>query len=122
MTDDAVASEPKEHWYERLSLIQALLVALLGTVVIVVLAFLMYWNHPNRKYDLARPGSKEDNNALEVTDEQADTTSPVDEAAAKQKLEYLNSELKALEGLGEFSPEDLSDENIQLAPTQQPSL
>lgn len=112
----------KLHWYERLSLLQALIVALIGALLIVVLAFLMYWNHPNRKYDLARPGAKEDNNALDVSDEQADTTSPVDETAAKQKLEYLNDELKALEGLGQFNPEDLSDENIQLAPTQQPSL
>lgn len=113
---------PKERWYEKLSLLQALLVALTGAVIIVTIAFMMYWTNSNRKYDLARPGEKEDNSALEVTDEEADTTSPVDAAAAKQKLDYLNNELKALEGLGQFSPEDLNDENIQLEPTQQPSL
>ena len=115
-------TEPKTHWYEKLSLLQALTIALVAASLIVIAASLLYWNHPNRKYDLARPGEKEDNNALEVNDEQADTTSPVDETAAKQKLEYLSKELKALEGLGQFNTEDLSNENIQLAPTQQPSL
>lgn len=109
-------------WHTRISLTGALFIAITAAGLIVAAGYLMYWNNPNRKYDLARPGNQEDNKALSVEDDEADTTSPVDEKAAKQKLDYLKKEIKALEGLGQFNPDDLSDENIQLSPAEQPSL
>ena len=114
--------QTKEPWHHRISLPGALAIAIAAAMLIVLAAYLLYWNDSNRKYDLARPGQQTENKALSVEDNEADTTSPVDEAAAKQKLDFLNKELKALNGLGQFNPEDLNDENIQLAPTEQPSL
>lgn len=105
---------------ERLSLLGALFLAVGAACVIVAVAYVMYLNNPNRKYDLARPGQKDDQ-SLRVDDE-ADTTSPVGPASAQQKIEYLEKEVKALNSVSKFEAEDLSDSNIQLTPSEQPSL
>lgn len=107
-------------WPSRLSLMGALTLAIGAACLIVGLAYSLYWNDPNRKYDLARPGAQ-DNLSLRIEDDEADTTSPVTAASTKQKIEYLNKELNALNGISRFGPEDLSDQNIQLAPAEQPS-
>ncbi len=106
---------------QNLSLFGALTVAIFVACCIVAVGYYMYLQDPNKKYDLARPGEK-DNQSLRVEDDEADTTSPATAAAAKQKIEYLNKEINALSGISKFEPEDLSDQNIQLVPADQPSL
>jgi hypothetical protein len=82
----------------------------------------LYWNSPNRKYDIERGGSAHRNQALSIADDEADTSSPVDAPATKRKIQYLEEELKALNGLSRFDANDLSDQALQLAPPDQPSL
>lgn len=106
---------------QQLNLFGALAFAIFMACCIVVIAYFMYLENPNKKYDLARPGEK-DNQSLRVEDDEADTTSPATAAAAKQKAEYLSKEINALSGISKFEPEDLSDQNIQLVPADQPSL
>lgn len=105
----------------RFNLAGALALAIAAALVIVAIAYALYWNNPNRKYDLARPGER-DNLSVRVEDEEADTTSPVNEAAVKQKIENLTKELNTLGGISNFDPNDLNDQLIQLAPSEQPSL
>ncbi len=105
----------------KINLGMALAIAITMAGVIVAVAYSIYWNNPNRKYDIARGGDT-DNQALSVEDEEADTTSPADAPATKQKIDYLNKEINALGSLNKFSPDDLSDQNIQLAPSDQPSM
>lgn len=109
------------HMPPRLNLFGALALAVAMAMLIVAIAYLLYLRNPNKKYDLARPGQK-DNLSLHVEDDEADTTSPATAAAAKQKIEYLTKEINALSGISRFDPEDLSDQNIQLVPADQPSL
>lgn len=105
----------------NLNLFSALLIAIAAALCIVAVAYYMYLENPNKKYDIARPGEK-DNQSLRVEDDEADTTSPATAAATKQKIEYLTKELNALNGISKFEPEDLTDQNIQLTPADQPSL
>lgn len=107
--------------FAKLNLAGALGLAVGAACVLVAIGYLAYWNDPNRKYDLARPGEK-DNLLLKVEDEEADTTSPVTAEAAKQKIDYLKKEIKALQGVSSFEVDELSDQNIQLVPGEQPSL
>jgi hypothetical protein len=107
--------------FQKLNLGGALAVAIFMASCIVAVAYYMYLQNPNKKYDLARPGEK-DNQSLRVEDDEADTTSPATAAAAKQKVEYLNKEINALSGISKFESEDLTDQNIQLVPADQPSL
>lgn len=120
------ADQVKKHWLEKLipqnlGLFGALSVAIGAACLIVGIAYYLYFINPNRKYDLARPGEK-DNQLVRVEDDEADTTSAATAAAAQQKIEYLNREVNALNGISKFDPDDLSDQNIQLVPTEQPSL
>lgn len=105
----------------RLNLFGALAIAIGAAAVIVGIAYTMYWNDSNRKYDIARGGDTA-NQALTVIDSEADTTSPVNIYAVRQKIEYINNELKALNSLNKFNVDDLSDQSIQLAPSEQPSF
>ncbi len=105
----------------RLSLPGALVCVIIMAGCIVAVGYFLYLQNPNKKYDLARPGQK-DNLSLHVEDDEADTTGPVTAAATKQKIEYLNKELSALNSISRFEPEDLNDQNIQLVPADQPSL
>ena len=99
----------------------ALTTVLILASLIVGVGYWLYLNSDNQKYDLARPGQKQDNQALEIEDEEADTTSAVDGSVVKRKLEYLEKEISALQSITNFSPDDLSDQDIQLAPAEQPS-
>lgn len=121
VVDQATDTTEEKGLLPKLNLTGALFIAIGVACCIVLVAYLMYWNNSNRKYDIARGGEKA-NQVLSVEDEEADTTSAVTATATKQKIDYLEKELKALNGLGKFSPEDLSDQNIQLMPAEQPSL
>mgnify|MGYP000996594920 CR=1 FL=1 len=114
--------EAKRIWWKpRLNLAGAISIAIFVAFCIVAVAYTMYWNDSNRKYDIARGGEKA-NQALAVEDEEADTTSPVTPAAAQNKIEYLTKELNALNSLNKFNADDLSDQSIQLVPSDEPSL
>lgn len=123
---DKISDESKASQFKKklnnfsVTLPIAMLIVIFAASLIVGLGYIMYLNSDNQKYDLARPGQKQDNKALGIEDE-ADTTSPVDEASAKRKKEYLKKEIDALKGITNFEPTDLSDQNIQLAPAEQPS-
>jgi hypothetical protein len=105
----------------KINLSVALAIAISAALVIVAIAHYLYLSDPNRKYDLARPGQK-DNLSLHVEDDEADTTSPATASSASQKTEYLTKEINALGSVSKFDPDDLSDQNIQLTPAEQPSL
>ncbi|MFO0971101.1 MAG: hypothetical protein U0520_01985 [Candidatus Saccharimonadales bacterium] len=119
---DSVDQEVRRFWPPQLNLVSALAIAIAAAGVIVGVAYTLYWNSPNRKYDIERGGSAHRNQALSVEDDDADTTSPVDAPAAKRKIQYLEEELRALNGLSKFSADDLNNQAIQLAPPEQPSL
>jgi hypothetical protein len=124
MTKDQIP--PKKNIFETIgfttiNLFGALAIAITTALCIVAVAYYMYLENPNKKYDIARPGEK-DNQSLRVEDDEADTTSPATAAATEQKIEYLTKELKALSTISKFEPEDLTDQNIQLVPTDQPSF
>lgn len=109
-------------WPPQLTLLSALAIAICAACLIVGVAYWLYWRSPNRKYDIERGGSAHRNQALSIEDDEADTTSPVDAPAAKRKLDYLDQELKALDGLSKFEASALSDQTLQLTPAEQPSL
>lgn len=105
----------------RINLAGAIAIAIVAACCIVAVAYTMYWNDSNRKYDIARGGEKE-NKALTIEDQEADTTSPVTPSAVKKKLDYLTKELNALNSLNKFNAEDLSDQSIQLLPSEESRL
>lgn len=105
----------------RLSLIGAVSLIIVAACGIVAVGFLMYWNNTDRKYDIARPGDRLENQTLSVESDDIDRTSPVTAPVAKQKIDYLNKEIKTLNGFADFKASDLSDQDIQLAPSDRPS-
>lgn len=105
----------------KLTLPVALIIVLLLASLIVGLGYWLYLNSDNQKYDLERPGQKQNNQALNIEDQEADTTSPVDASVAKRKIEYLQKEIGALKSMTDFPANDLSDQDIQLTPSEQPS-
>jgi|GEM_PF-6693269 len=112
----------KVHSLPTITLAGALAIAIAAACVIVAIAYALYYNSPNRKYDIVRGGEESKNQALNVEDEEADTTSPVDGPTAKRKIDYLEKEVNGLKGFSTFDADDLSDQNIRLAPADQPSL
>lgn len=119
--EDAHIKGARTWWPPRLKLSEMLVVTIIASFLIVGLGYTLYERNPNRKYDIARPGQHDDNKVLNVEDENADTTNSVTAESAKQKLDYLRKELKGLNNIGGFSTDDLSDQNIQLTPPDQPS-
>lgn len=118
---ETVNDSPQKFTLRSMSLATALVIAICTALCIVAVAYYLYLSNPNRKYDLARPG-QQDNASLRVEDDEADTTSPATGSATQQKIEYLTKEINALSGVSKFEPDDLSDQNIQLTPADQPSL
>ncbi len=114
--------KPPKAWYARLSLTGALTIIIGVAVIIVAVAYALYWNDSDRKYDIARGGNTSENQALDVDDSEVDRISPVSASDTQQKLEYLQKEIDALKGIGDFDPEDVSDQNLQLISPSEPSL
>lgn len=106
----------------KLTLPKALLLVVGAALVIVFVGYSMYWTSQERKYDLARPGQVVDNKGLDVTVPEEDTSKPIDEAAITATLKFLKDEHQALSGMNKLSPANLSDENLQLVPSTQPSF
>ena len=106
----------------KLSLIGLLVVAVMSSLVLVAISYFLYLRSPDRKFDLARPGSPNVNAVASIESDDSNVDSPVDAQAAKQKLESLDKELKALSGFGTFSAQDVSDQSLNLQPSDQPAL
>lgn len=106
----------------RLSLPVALALIILVAIVIVAVAYGIYWNSGDRKYDIARPGNQTDSKILEVEEESRDRTSPVSEADARRKVADFAKEVRAVSGMDSFEPNSVSDQAIKLVPSDQPSL
>lgn len=121
-------SEPKESekqkriWYQpNFNLATALTIIIGLACMIVAVGYLLYWNNSDHKYDIIRPGDKDENQVLSVEDSANDKTSPVDAAAVKKKMDNLTKETKALSGFSRFEPSDLSDQSLQIVPTEKPA-
>jgi len=112
----------KKWWHFKLSLAGGLAVLIAAACVIVTFGYMLYWNNSNRKYDIDRGGAQNQNQALSVDDSETNTIAPVDAPATKNKIDYLDKEVTALQSLNKFDQNDLSDQNLQLAPAEQPSL
>ena len=125
-TNEVAEVATKEGLFVRLrakvTLPIALVILVFLALVIVSAGFSLYWNDSNRKYDIARGNEDSKNQALSVEDGTTDRTSPVDEAAIKQKLDFLEKENKALSGMGNFEPGDVNNENLQIVTPEQPSF
>lgn len=106
----------------NISLIGMLIATIIVALSLVVVAYYLYHISPQRKFDLARPGDPNKNAVVDVEDIQADTKSPVSTVDAKNKLDSLSRELKALSGFGNFDPNDINDQNVGLQQSDQPTL
>ena len=122
LPESDMSHKHKTRRFRSINLVGALSIVIALACVIVGIAYALYYNDTNRKYDIVRGGEKNDNQALNVEDEEANTTSPVDAPAAKRKIEYLEREINGINSISKFEAEDLSDQSIQLAPADQPSL
>ncbi len=89
---------------------------------IVALGYLFYWHNDYRKYDIRRPGDGELSSFYDIEDEDINSSAPIDAVSVRKKLDFLKQEINAINGLSGFNQNDLSDQNIQLAPVVQPSL
>ena len=106
----------------RYSLAGLLVIVIVTACAVVAIGYILYWNNPNRKYDLARGGESSENQVLNIEQTVDDRTSPVDAPDIKQKIEYLQKEITALKSIGDFNPNDVSNQNLQLVTPYQPSL
>lgn len=113
--------DDKQTLFERFDLTIILVFTVLIALIIVAISYWMYYNNPQRKYDIARPGDNEINKVLTIEDDTEDTSKPVDLTDAKQKLETLGEELKALGGFNSYGPDGLSDQSLGLQPNDQPA-
>lgn len=118
---EKVEQQTEAHPRHTLSLIGLLVIAVLLSLVLVAVAYLMYLRSPNSKYDIARPGSPSDTTIVDIESNDSDTSSAVDAQAAKQKIDSLDKEIKALAGYRSFGPDDVSDQSLGLQPSDQPS-
>lgn len=119
---DKVAEQDQMHtkWFTQFGLAGALVIAVTVSLLLVAVSYFMYLNSPERKYDLARPGSPTNNAVTNIDDAEGDTSKPVDATTAKKKLDSLERELRALGTYNRFDSSDLSDQNIGLQPNEQP--
>lgn len=105
---------------DRVTLPMALIVAITAALCIVLVAYWLYWNNDNRKYDIARAGQQ---TTTRITDDEStavDVTSAVSIEDIKKKLNFLEKEVAAMDTVDGFEVEDLQDETIQLtAPTRE---
>lgn len=99
----------------------ALVMVVLVALLLVAISYVLYLNSPASKYDLARPGGREDNALIVERDENADTTSRVDVETVKKNLDSLQQNISALQSANDFSGQDVSNQNLGLEPSAQPS-
>lgn len=122
MTENSSTDTPITVFGHTITLAGALGILVVVSLFLVSVAYLMYLNSPASKYDLARPGSQEDASLITSRDEDVDTISKINEAAVKQNLESLQQNISALQNASDFGEQDLSNQNLGLEPSTQPSL
>lgn len=104
------------------SLFTALIISVIASLSIVAVGYFIYSKDVNRKYDIARPGHPSTSPALGVEDQTgSNEKDPIDQKAINRKLDFLKKESKILDGLGNFEPEVLSDQNIGLVEPTNPA-
>ncbi len=106
----------------NISLISMLMATIIVALILVSIAYFLYYISPERKFDLARPGNPNKNAVVDIEDIQSDSTSQVTVVDAKNKLDSFSKELKALSGYNSFDPAEINDQNIGLQPNDQPEL
>ncbi len=122
------STKPKEVVFRnrlniKLSFVASMCLLIFVAGILVVVAYYVYWQDTDRKYDIARPGNAASEQDLKVEDAViSDATARVDAPATKQKIEFMTKEINALDAINKFDPSDLSDQNIHLVPSDQPSL
>lgn len=122
MGESEKPSTPMTIFGHPISLAGALVIIVLVALLLVMISYVMYLNSPASKYDLARPGGREDNALITERDENADTTSRVDVETVEKNLESLKQNISALQSANDFGEQDLSNQNLGLEPSTQPSL
>lgn len=121
---DATSSEliQSRNILASISLAGMLVLSVGVALCMVAIAYAMYYNSPQRKYDIARPGDKDINKVLNIEDNtQDDITKPVGISDARQRLDLLNKELEALNGFNSFGQDGVDDQALGLQPHEQPS-
>ena len=111
---DTEANSVSRHL--KLSLVGLLIVAVMASLALVAISYALYLRSPEHKFDLARPGNPNNNAVVGIEPDDDNTDVLVDVQAAKQKLESLDKELKALSGFGSYSSQDVSDQALGLQP------
>lgn len=122
-----IAKHLKRPWHmlqdnPHLRLPTALMILLIASLILVGFGFLAYWQSDQRKYDIRRPGQQQNQTYYDVEDDDAGESTPVGPQDVTKKLDFLSKEMTAINSLSDFSDQDLSDQVIQLAPIEQPSL
>lgn len=98
---------------DHITLPIAVAIAVLAALFIVALAYWLYWEDDNRKYDIARAGQQTTNRITEDEVAAVDVTSPVSREEIEKKKTFLQEEVIALDKIDGFEPEDLNDTTIQ---------
>lgn len=109
-------------WLDRLSLLHALALVIAAAALLVLVGYLQYWSSQNRKYDIARPGQTSESKALDVTQTESNLAIPVTIDDVDSQLQFLAEERAILEGMNKLKAANLSDQDLRLVPSQQPSL
>lgn len=120
--DESIKNSHYPVWLKKLTLPKALGLVILTSVLFVSIGYLMYWGSKDRKYDIARPDKENTSQGIDVTDLEENISTPVDLAAVRDKIKFLEREQAALRGMNKLDVINLSDQNILLVPSDQPSL
>ena len=99
--------------FTNMSLAAMVATAILASLVLVIISYLLYINSDRYKYDIARPDVQSAVNITDTTATQNETT-PVDAASVKQLQEIIDSQLKALDAVEDFDQTALGDEALNL--------
>jgi len=116
------ASQDLTFFGHSITLAGAMGIVTLVAMSVVAVSYVMYLNSPASKYDLARPGQSVAEPLITARDDDVDTTSKVDISAAKHNLRSLQKNILTLQNAGEFSEYELSNQNLGLELSTQPSL
>ena len=122
MSDSADQNNQTTIFGHPVTLAGALVIVVIVALFLVALSYVLYLNSPASKYDLARPGGREDKALITERDENADTTSKVDIETVEKNLNSLKQNISALQNASDFGGQDLSNQNLGLEPSTQPSL
>jgi len=104
---------------DDMGLATMLILVVVVSLLLVAISYALYATSPQSKYDLARPGQPTDSVVTDIDDQDLDTSEYVDANVAKEKIESLEQEIRALSGYNKFESSDLDDQNIGLQSSDQ---